>query len=41
MNQEIQKQFSEAETILSNINENAGIEFATWTKDKSIIKFQK
>lgn len=41
MNQEIQKQFSEAETILSNINENAGIEFATWTKDKAIIKFKK
>ncbi len=41
MNQEIQKQFSEAKTILSNINENAGIEFATWTKDKAIIKFQK
>lgn len=30
MNQEIKKQFSETETILSNINENAGLEFATW-----------
>lgn len=41
MNQEIKKQFDEAETILSSIDEDTGIEFATWTKDKAKIKFQK
>lgn len=29
MNEEIKKQLNEAEAILSNIDENTGIEFAT------------
>ena len=41
MNQEIKKQLNQAETILSNIHENVAIEYATWTKDKATIKFQK
>lgn len=41
MNQEIENQLNQAEIILSNIDENAGIEYATWTKDKAKIKFQK
>lgn len=41
MNQEIKKQLNKVETIISNINEESGIEFATWTKNKAIIKFQK
>ena len=41
MNQEIKKQLNKVETIISNINEKSGIEFATWTKNKAIIKFQK
>lgn len=41
MNKEIKKQLNEAEAILCNIDEHTGIEFATWTKDKSTIKFQK
>lgn len=41
MNQEIKAQLNEAETILSSIDEDAGIEFATWTKDKTKTNFQK
>lgn len=41
MNQEIKEQLNQAEIILSNVDENAGIEYATWTKDKAKIKFQK
>ena len=41
MNQKIKKQLNKVETIISNINEKSGIEFATWTKNKAIIKFQK
>lgn len=41
MNQEIKEQLNEAETILSSIDGDTGIEFATWTKDKAKIKFQK
>lgn len=41
MNQEIKEQLNQAEIILSNVDENAGIEYATWTKDKAKIKFLK
>ena len=41
MNKEIIKQLKETETILSNIEDNAGIEFVTWTKTKAKIKFNK
>lgn len=41
MNEEINKQISETKCILNNVNEFDAIEYATWTKEKAKIKFNK
>lgn len=41
MNEEINKQISETKCILNNVNELDAIEYATWTKEKAKIKFNK
>lgn len=38
---EINRQFDETKSILNSIDINEAIEYATWTKDKAKIKFQK
>lgn len=41
MNAEITEQLNETKEILSAVDENTGIEYATWTKNKASIKFNK
>lgn len=41
MNKEINNQFKETENILSEVDENLGVEYATWTRNKANIKFNK
>lgn len=41
MNDEMNQQFDETKDILKNINNDLALEYATWTKDKAKIKFQK
>lgn len=41
MNSEINQQFIETKQILSTIDKPLGIEYATWTKNKALIKFNK
>ena len=39
--QEINKQFEEAIEILNDIDYNEALEYATWSKEKAKIKFQR
>ena len=39
--QEINKQFEETTEILNDIDYNEALEYATWSKEKAKIKFQK
>ena len=41
MNKEINQHFIETQSILNDIDCNIALEYATWTKDKAKIKFQK
>lgn len=41
MNKDINQQFAKTQKILENINDDLALEYATWTKDKAKIKFQK
>ena len=41
MNKEINTQFNETKSILKNIDYETSLEYATWTKDKAKIKFEK
>lgn len=41
MNKDINKEISETQIILNNIDDTTALEYATWTKDKAKIKFQK
>lgn len=41
MNEEITEQLNETKEILLTVDENTGIEYATWTKNKATIKFKK
>lgn len=40
MNKEINEQFNDTLNILSSVEKNSAIEYATWTKDKAKIKFK-
>lgn len=41
MNDTIVQKFKETKDILENVNNDLAIEYATWTKDKAEMKFQK
>lgn len=41
MNDEINLQLDETKNILKNVNDDEALEYATWSKDKAKIKFQK
>lgn len=41
MNDKINNKFNETKDILENVSDNLALEYATWTKDKATIKFQK
>lgn len=41
MNKEIDKEFDETKNILENIKTDVAIEYATWSKEKAKMKFQK
>ncbi len=41
MNKEINQQFNQTKDILNTVDNNTALEYATWTKDKAKMKFQK
>jgi len=41
MNEEINKKFIETINILNGVDKSSAIEYATWTKDKAKVKFEK
>ncbi len=41
MNEEINLQLDETQSILENVNDDEALEYSTWVKDKAKIKFQK
>lgn len=41
MNKEINQLFDETKTILNYVDDTSALEYATWTKDKAKMKFQK
>jgi len=41
MNNEINQQFDKTKDILENVNDILALEYATWTKNKAKMKFQK
>lgn len=41
MNKEINQQFNQTKDILNTVDNDTALEYATWTKDKAKMKFQK
>ena len=41
MNEAINNQFNETQSILENVDENLALEYTTWMKDKAKIKFKR